>query len=377
MNHRQSVREGRLSWASSRARRRFPLVRAGSPPTSATVDAVDNRIVRALQLAPRAAFAEIASAVGVSEQTVARRYRRLRADGVLRVVGAVNPRALGQQDWLLRVQCRPDGTASLAEALARREDVAWVSVSAGGCEIVCAFRARTEQDRDELLVQRLPRTAPVLAVSASVVLHHFVGGGSPTDWVGLADALTGRQARLLPARPAPAAVGTGGTGQATRLEPGDHALLDALNRDGRTSTRVLARTTGTSEGRVARRVAALQASGVLYFDVDLAGPVFGYPTNAYLWLTVSPARLAAVGEALTGHHEVAFAAAVTGPANMVASVVCRGLDELYSYVTTKIGAIDGVRSVEISPVLRRLKQAGALLDGDRLVDPAPPARRPR
>ena len=44
----------------------------------------------------------------------------------------------------------------------------------------------------------------------------------------------------------------------------------------------------------------------------------------------------------------------------------RNLGELYHYVTDKLGAVDGVQQLEISPVLRLLKQAGTLMDGDRL-----------
>jgi hypothetical protein len=36
-----------------------------------------------------------------------------------------------------------------------------------------------------------------------------------------------------------------------------------------------------------------------------------------------------------------------------------------------------VQTLEISPVLRRIKQAGALMDGDRLANPEPPQRRGR
>jgi hypothetical protein len=40
---------------------------------------------------------------------------------------------------------------------------------------------------------------------------------------------------------------------------------------------------------------------------------------------------------------------------------------------TKIGAVAGVRQLEISPVLRRVKQAGTLMDGLRLASLPPPA----
>ncbi|WSV44532.1 Lrp/AsnC family transcriptional regulator [Streptomyces decoyicus] len=67
-----------------------------SLPESVSVQPDDVRIIRALQIAPRASFASIAVALGLTEGAVNRRYRRLRADGVIRVAGVVNPGALGQ-----------------------------------------------------------------------------------------------------------------------------------------------------------------------------------------------------------------------------------------------------------------------------------------
>jgi DNA-binding Lrp family transcriptional regulator len=331
------------------------------------IDPLDRQLIRALQLDPRAAFSTVAPALGVSEQTVARRYRRLRRGGVLRVTGVVDPRALGQNDWLLRVRCRAGAASQLGTALSGREDVAWVTIGAGGSEVVCALRSRSQAERDDLLVERLPQTPVVLRIDAAVILRRFIGG-SASDWVGLRDALSTTQVKRLSATPARPA------GELGTLGPSDHVLLDLLARDGRTSYAVLARQTGISEGRIMRRLEAMQASGALYFDVDLASSALGYPTSAYLWLSVTPAQLESAGDALAGHHEVPFAAAISGPANLVASVTCRSLDDLYTYVTTKLGMLSGVQSVEVSPVLRRIKQAGALMDGDRLADPEPPRR---
>ena len=110
----------------------------------------------------------------------------------------------------------------------------------------------------------------------------------------------------------------------------------------------------------ARRLngAPLREAGILYFDVDLATTALGFKASAYLWLIAEPARLAMVGEEISRHAEVPFAAAITGSANLVTSVVCRDSEALYEYVTTKISAAAGVRQLEISPVLSRIKQAG-------------------
>ncbi len=61
-----------------------------------------------------------------------------------------------------------------------------------------------------------------------------------------------------------------------------------------------------------------------------------------------------------------FVAAVTGPANLAASMVCRDATEQYRLLTDEIGAIDSIRAAELSPVIRRVKQAGTVLRGPRL-----------
>jgi DNA-binding Lrp family transcriptional regulator len=333
-------------------------------PEPIVLDRLDEQIVRALQLSPRAALSLVAEVLDVSEQTVARRYRRLQRQGVIRVIGAVDPRALGQSDWFVRVRCRPDATLDLGWALCRRDDVAWVSVSAGGSELVCAVRSHNRVDRERLLFDRLPRTAAVLDISASIVLRRFAGARA-SDWFGVRHVLTHSQERRLggyerPRNPRPTSIS---------LDEGDYAMLDVLSRDGRASYRDLARAAGSTDGRATRRLAALFDAGVLYLDVDIAGAAVGFPLSAYLWLTVPPAALESTCAAMAKHVEVPYVAVVSGTANIVASITCRDVDHLYGYITSRIGAIDGVQGLEISPVLRRLKQAGTMLDGDRLAVP--------
>jgi DNA-binding Lrp family transcriptional regulator len=339
---------------------------ASASPESSAVDDLDRQLVHALQIDPRVAFSRLAEVLDVSEQTVARRYRRLRSGGVVRVIGAVDPSRVGQSDWLVRVQCRPDGTTRLAQALAQRDDVAWVSVSSGGSEIVCAVRSRTQEQRDDLMLQRLPSTAQVLNLNAFMIFHRFDPIGVE-NLINIGDVLSAAQLRALtPPRESP--------GRAIALTPADEPLLAALAQDGRASLATLAKASGLGEGRVTRRLAALLASGALYFDVDVATALLGLTMTASLWLSVPPSRLEAAGEQLAEYPEVQFAAAITGPHNLTASVTCRDRDALYTFVTKQVGAIDGVSTLEVSPVLRKVKQAGALLDGERLADPAPPPR---
>jgi DNA-binding Lrp family transcriptional regulator len=165
----------------------------------------------------------------------------------------------------------------------------------------------------------------------------------------------------------------GGVARETRGERSEreHQLLHALLLDGRAPFSLLADAIGTSEQTVARRYRRLHEAGavrvlVLPAATDVATELLGFPTAASLWLSVAPGNVEQVGERLAELRQTTFVAAVTGPANVAASVVCRSAGELYDLLTVEIGAIQAIRSAEASPVIRRVKQAGTVLSGARL-----------
>src|ERR1700744_5152607 len=81
----------RIHWLSGRISTLATLV---SVKTS-QLDEVDRQLVHALMLAPRASFRQLAGVLGVSDQTVARRYRRLAETAGLRVYGLIDAPAPG------------------------------------------------------------------------------------------------------------------------------------------------------------------------------------------------------------------------------------------------------------------------------------------
>ncbi|MER7674909.1 Lrp/AsnC family transcriptional regulator [Kitasatospora sp. NPDC096128] len=322
-------------------------------------DELDRRLVHALQIDGRAPFSTIAAALGVSDRTVARRYSRLRSTGAVRVLGGVDPVALGAELWLLRVRCAPSAAVAVAEALARRPDTSWVSLTSGGTEITCTVRAETEADSEALLLARLPRTPRVEGVSAHAVLHSFYGGPDsliaklgPLDATAVA-ALSPPAPTTSPTPTPPLPPRTG----PVRLHDGDRRLLAALAADGRAGFEQLAAVTGWSPTTVRRRMAELRERGVLYLDIDCDPRLLGVATRTLLWISVAPPYLEQAGRALAGHPEVAFACATTGPTNLYATVVCPDQRALYRYLTTRVAALPAVSHVETAPSIRTVKQA--------------------
>lgn len=337
------------------------------------LDDLDRALIHALHIDGRAPFSRIAAALDVSPQTVARRYRRLRNEASLRVVGLPDPHRAGRTQWLVRLTAAAGSAQDLAYALVRRHDTSWVKLTSGGTEIVAIIHTPTDAgagNGNSLLLHDIPRTANITAVSAHCVLHTYLGG--PTNWRRSADTLDEEQQRFLREHES---ADTSYMPVPRQLTEGDADLLVALQKDGRATHAELARATGWSPVTVARRLADLRAGGAVFFDVEVDAGHFGANTRALLWMSVRPAHLEDVATTLADHDELAYVAATTGPSNLVAQALCRDPADLHHYLVRRLGSLDAVHALETSPVLQNLKAASPILtDLARTSMPAP--RRP-
>ncbi|MGW7008101.1 Lrp/AsnC family transcriptional regulator [Streptomyces sp. NPDC054933] len=315
------------------------------------LDGVDRGLIHALHVDGRTPFSRIAEVLGVSTQTVARRYRRLCAEASLRVVALADPERAEQAQSMVRLTASPRIAQDLAQALARRADTSWVKLASGGTEILAIVRTAAGGGHS-LLLADIPRTAGITGVSAHYVLHTYLGG--PTAWRGHLGTLTDQQRRQLRS---PVERLTGG---GKPLTASDDALLAALQRDGRASHAELADATGWSPATVARRLDDLQASGAIFFDVEFNDALLGAATQALLWMAVAPAQLDHVATTLSQHAELAYVAATTGPTNLLAHALCPTPAALHNYLTRRLGALPSIHTLETAPVLRTVKAAGPL-----------------
>ncbi|PZT77168.1 MULTISPECIES: Lrp/AsnC family transcriptional regulator [unclassified Streptomyces] len=323
-------------------------------------DTLDSHILHALHISPRAPFRLVGEVVGASEQTVARRYRTMRRTGTVRVVGLVNPAVQGLVASVVRISLRPDRIDACAEALTRLPDVSFAHISFGGSEIVCSMATPYEGRMPEVLRQ-LARTPGVLQIDTRMTLHTYSPPGA--GWGQLGPSLPEEAVRHLREHHPRT------TPQGPPLEPHeeDAALLGALAEDGRASQATLAGRTGWTTGRVARRLEALERSGTLFYDVDLALEKLGYPFSAALWLTTSPARLHETGSTVAALPRVVFACATTGTQNLMAIVMCTDITDFYDWLSRRLATVPGVTGYTVSVRLRSLKQAASLVSQGRLI----------
>jgi DNA-binding Lrp family transcriptional regulator len=326
------------------------------------LDEVDHQLLHALTLAPRASFRQLAGVLAVSDQTVARRYRRLAETAGLRVFGLIHGPRAGWVDWLVRLHTAPGSAQRIADTLAQRPDTRWVRLFSGGAEMVFSLQARSPEQRNTLFLRGLPGSRHVTAITAQSILHVF----SPVAYVGNGNVLSAAQVAALrqtepdPPEPEPPSelAPAPSPGPATMLRAEDDQLIAELAVDGRASVADLAAATHWHESTVRRRIDELRQAGLLYFDLDVDETALGVNASVMLWLKVEPASLDAAGRAVAAHPEVPFAAATTGPTNLAVSAVFRDNRHLYGYLTTRLADLPGLQSVETTPMIRTVKRVG-------------------
>lgn len=112
------------------------------------MDKLDLKIISLLQDDGTATNAGIARQVGVSEETVRRRLKRLISEEYIKVVALPDPKKLGyESEVLIGVQVDADKIDSVADALAEMDEINWVSVTTGSFDI---FAWATLKSSEEL-----------------------------------------------------------------------------------------------------------------------------------------------------------------------------------------------------------------------------------
>lgn len=314
------------------------------------IDELDRQIAQCLGADGRASFSQIAAVLGVSDQTVARRYRRLRSAGLLRVVGLRLPHPGETTGWTLRLRCVPGAGQAIAAALAARPETRWVQILSGDTEVLSHVRAAPAER--EALLAKLPRGGRIVAVTAYSLLHVFVKGRGGMAFLDVLPPERIAPLRRPPLREPPASL------PASDL---DEPLYQALGADGRASHAELAASLGWSESTIRRRMDQLSEAGRLELDLELDIDAFGFRSCAWLWLSVRPSALASTGKAFGSFRQVAYAAATSGPFNLAVCVVCRDDEELYQFLTGDVGSLPDIGRVETSPIIRTLKQSSPVM----------------
>ena len=149
----------------------------------------------------------------------------------------------------------------------------------------------------------------------------------------------------------------------TDLDVFDLRLLAALQKEGRAPNAALAENIGLSASQVSRRLARLEADGVIASYAALLKPeAVGLTVLAFSNISLERQAEAMDGfeEAVLRFPEILECYSVTGEADFVLRIVAKDLKTFADFLSERLLRVPGVRSVRSSIVLHQIKHTTAL-----------------
>ena len=327
------------------------------PVSDHVVGEVDLRLIAALQCDGRATAEHVGEVLGVSPRIVARRWSALIGDGTVRVL-ATAPRPAADGVMLLRIRVLRGKVEAVARALATREDIPMIDISAGGDQVTAVLLAGPDH-HNNLVFRQLPATTAVTSVEAETIVHVYADAG---DWK--LDVLTPDERRwLTPVRPTAGAESSDVSAERRNArgpqetDEIDQEIGKALATDARMPAAAVARATGYPQSTVRRRLSALFDQGKLRTHTLVVPRRLGLAVDADIRMRVAPAHLDEVGQQLAAHPAVHGAVATTGTGNLFVALWLRDLDDLHRFITKDLAALE-VDDIDTILVGREFKRSG-------------------
>ncbi len=119
------------------------------------LDKTDIAIIGHLQVDGRRAYTTIAKDLGISEASVRQRVARLLRTSVIQIVAVSSPLDLGLLWAQVQLRVRGDRLEAVAESVAELPEVDYVSICAGGADIIVGMVAHDREELMDVLVNRV------------------------------------------------------------------------------------------------------------------------------------------------------------------------------------------------------------------------------
>ncbi|MDJ1134201.1 Lrp/AsnC family transcriptional regulator [Streptomyces iconiensis] len=314
---------------------------------------LDIALVNALQLNPRADWAELAGPLRHTPKTLARRWEALSESGAAWV-------AVGPGQAFLRygcaaflvVSCRPHAKRGVADALVAEPAVVSMSATSGAADFLVDAFAPDLDSLERLLSERIETIEGIACVTTLIGLTTYREG---SRWQ--VQALDLEQSTRL-TRPAAAAPRRPGSAP----DDLDRTLLEALSYDGRRPWADLAGQCGTTGPTARRRVEKLIASGRIALRCEGANTVFGPVVPTTFMLRVPSDEMNHAGEVLGSLAQCRVVEAITGPSNLLLTMWFRSTAEIAPFEAALVRELPSAAIADRYICLRTYKRGGHILD---------------
>jgi Lrp/AsnC family transcriptional regulator for asnA, asnC and gidA len=145
----------------------------------------------------------------------------------------------------------------------------------------------------------------------------------------------------------------------------DWKIITLLNEDGRMPSAEIARKLGNASARtVTNRINTLTEHGIINVRAVVDPEKIGYGVMADVLVEVEPGQVRAVAQQAAEFPQSSYVACATGESDVSISLRVRSIEELFDFVTEKIGKIPGVRRTQSYLLPLKIKDLDTWLPPD-------------
>ncbi len=298
------------------------------------LDDVDRQLVDILHRDPRASNRSMARAVGVTDETVAARLRRMFEVGAMAMTVVCDWEAIGYPIYALgRGRLGATTVEQLLAGFGDRREVYAVSETTGAADVVLNLLARDLPSLHELVASDLRGLDGLQSLHVDLVTEVC------------------KQSLGISTLPIPAWSSTEFPDPVLALDDLDHAMLALLATDAHESNREIARRLGVSDGTVRARLARLVDGGlariVAMVDPVTTGDV-GAVALAFFTVDGHPDALI---ERLVGDEAVPTVYRCVGSCDVAAIIDGETIADIHQKLGRDLKLAPGVRGVDVATVV--------------------------
>jgi Lrp/AsnC family transcriptional regulator for asnA, asnC and gidA len=311
-------------------------------PDAVTLTPFEAAVFRALQEDGRVPFTTVAQRLDVSEANVRRAVKQLMAKDVFTITAVADPRLMGLESmaWLaLSVQLSE--LERIAAALAAMPEIDYVVITTGAWHVMAELACPGTDELFALLkrIRSLPGVQRTETYPYFKLLRQQFRWTNGDDGPGSATDGEARGVRNAPAE----------------LDALDRVLINELQNDGRASFRDIGQRIGVSERVISTRFTRLVEEDLV--RVIAVGNPHALNFQGLAWLGVTLSDIAEIDEVAAAFGQIpqlSYLVSVSGRFDLMGELVCRDRDHLLTTLNDRIGAVEGVETVEVFYYLRLL-----------------------
>jgi Lrp/AsnC family transcriptional regulator for asnA, asnC and gidA len=150
---------------------------------------------------------------------------------------------------------------------------------------------------------------------------------------------------------------TGSHGDRATLDETDLKIIRLLQANGRTSNTEISRALSVTEATVRNRVSRLLDEELITISAVPTPKALGANLSAIIGVSVELPQMRAVADTLITYQETRYVGLSTGRYDLIVEAVCTDQEHLLQFITSSIGELAGVKSVETSLILNVAKRS--------------------